>query len=68
MVYPINVASDDKKIQTLPAAKVTFMRKLRTPAMIDPIISGSAVAALPAFLPRALSLFLSHSLSLLGFE
>lgn len=71
MVYPINVASDDRKIQTWPAAAVTtFLRKFRTPAIIDPIIPGSAAAALPAILPRslarALSLFLNHSLSLLG--
>ena len=71
MVYPINVASNDKKIQTWPAAAVTtFLRKFRTPAMIDPIIPGSAAAALPAILPislaRDLSLFLNHSLSLFG--
>jgi len=39
--------------------------------MIDPMIPGRAAAALPASLPkslaRALSLFLTHSLSLLGF-
>ena len=39
--------------------------------MIDPIIPGSAAAALPASLPRslprALSLFLTHSPILLGF-
>ena len=49
----------------------TFLRKFRTPAMIDPTIPGSAAAALTAILPRnlarALSLFLNHSLSLLGF-
>ena len=72
MVYPINVASNEKKIQTWPAAAVTtFLRKLRTPAMIDPILPGNAAAALPAILPRSLarafSIFLSHSLSLLGF-
>ena len=72
MVYPINVASDDKNIQTWPAEAVTtFLRKFRTPAMIDPICPGSAAAALPTILPRslarALSLFLGHSLSLLGF-
>ena len=53
------------------AAVTTFLRKLRTPAMIDPMIPGSAAAALPASLPkslaRALSLSLTHSLSLLGF-
>ena len=58
--------------QTCPAAAVTtFLRKFRTPAMIDPMIPGSAAAALPASLPRSLervlSLFLTHSLSLLGF-
>ena len=71
MVYPINVASNDKKIQTWPAAAVTtFLRKFRTKSMIDPIIPGSAAAALPAILPRSLarafSLFLNHSLSLFG--
>jgi len=39
--------------------------------MIDPMIPGRAAAALPASLPkslaRALSLFLTHSLTLLGF-
>ena len=39
--------------------------------MIDPMIPGSAAAALPASLPRsrarAFNLFLTHSLSLLGF-
>ena len=58
--------------QTCPAAAVTtFLRKFRTPATIDPMIPGNAAAALPASLPRtlarALSLFLIHSLSLLGF-
>ena len=49
MVYPINVASDDKNIQTWPAEAVTtFLRKFRTPAMIDPIIPESAAAASPA--------------------
>ena len=71
MVYPINVASNDKKIQTWPAAAVTtFLRKFRTPAMIDPIIPGRAAADLLAILPRSLvrpfSLFLNHSLSLFG--
>ena len=58
--------------QTCSAAAVTtFLRKFRTPAMIDPMIPGSAAAALPAILPRslarALSLFFINSLSLLGF-
>ena len=71
MVYPINVASDDRNIQTWPAAAVTtFLKKFRTPAMIVPIIPRSAAAALPAILPRglarALSLFFNQSLSLLG--
>ena len=71
MVYPINVASDDRNIQTWPAAAVIiFLKKFRTPAMILPIIPRSAAAALPAILPRglarALSLFFNHSLSLLG--
>ena len=48
-----------------------FFEKFRTPAMIDPMIPGNAAAALPASLPRsrarALSLFLIHSLSFLGF-
>ena len=71
MVYPINVASDDRNIQTWPAAAVTtFLKKFRTPAMIVPIIPRSAAAALPAILPRglarALSLFFNRSLSLLG--
>ena len=58
--------------QTCPAAAVTtFFSKFKTPAMIDPMIPGNAAAALPASRPstlaRALSLFLTHSLSLLGF-
>ena len=48
-----------------------ILKKFRTPAMIDPIIFGRAAAALPAILPRSLardlSLYLNHSLSLLGF-
>ena len=58
--------------QTCPAAVMTtFFRRFRTPAMIDPMIPGSAAAALPANLPRSLArafnLFLIHSLTLLGF-
>ena len=73
MVYPTSVAKDDKNIQAWPTAVVTtFLRKFRTPAMIDFIISGSAAAALPAIQPRSLagavSLFLNHSLSFLGFS
>ena len=61
-----------KNNHTCPAAAATtFLRKFNTPAMIDPMIPGNAAAALPASLPRslprALSLFFTHSLSLLGF-
>ena len=61
-----------KNSQTCSAAAVTtFLRKFRIPAMIDPMIPGNAAAALPASRPRslarALSLFLTHSLTLLGF-
>ena len=57
--------------QTYSAAAVTtFLRKIRTPAMIDPMIPGNAAAALQASLPRsrarALSLFFTHFLTLLG--
>ena len=67
----IKVAIEVRNNQTCFAAAVTtFLRKFRTPAMIDPMIPGSAVAALPASLPRsrarALSLFFTHSLTLLG--
>ena len=68
----MRVAIEVKNNHTCPAAAATtFLRKFRTPAMIDPIIPGSAAAALPASLPRslprALSLFLIHSPTLLGF-
>ena len=43
------------------AAVTNFLRKLRTPAIIDSMIPGSASLA------RALSLAFTHSLSLLGF-
>ena len=61
-----------RNIQTCPAVAVTtFLRKFRTPAIIDPTIPGSAAAALPASRPRsrakALSLLFTHSLTLLGF-
>ena len=69
--YAIKVAMKVRNNQTCPAAAVTtFLRKFRTPAMIDPMIPGSVAAALPASLPRsrarALSLFFTHSLTLLG--
>ena len=52
------------------AAVTIFLRKLRMPAMIHPMIPGSVAAALSASLPkslaRALSLALTNSLSLLG--
>ena len=58
--------------QTCPAAAVTtFLRKFRTPAMIDPMIPGmQQLLYLRVYRKvelRALSLFLTHSLSLLGF-
>ena len=68
----MRVAMEVRNNQTCPAAAVTtFLRKFKTPVMIDPMIPGNAAAALPASRPmtlaRALSLFLIHSLSLLGF-
>ena len=68
----IKVAMEVRNSQTCSAAGVTtFLRKFRTPAMIDPMTPGSAAAALPVSLPRsrarALSLFFTHSSTLLGF-
>ena len=68
--YPIRVAIEVRKSHTCPAAAVSFLRKFRIPAMIDPMIPGSAAAALPASLPKSLARALralTHSLSLLGF-
>ena len=67
----MRVAMEVRNNQTCPAAAVTtFLRKFKTPVMIDPMIPGNAAAALPASQPmtlaRALSLFLIHSLRLLG--
>ena len=61
-----------RNIQTCPAVAVTtFLKKFRTPAIIDPTIPGSAAAALPTSRPKSLasdfSLLFTHSPTLLGF-